>query len=1101
MADDQPRSRERTHPGHDRRSARRDRVPARRDGQATVRRARAWTRTSRSCSATWSRSTRASRSRPGGPRASPTRASATGTFVNGEKVEGEHPLQRRRPDLPRPARARRAARSSWCGSPPAPQPGRHAGAGDLAGRAGDGFGPGRARPLGSGRGAIARRSAWRRVQPRGRPGALGAGSPRPLFSAPPPAPPPDAPTVAPRPPAFAGVHSTAVAGATARTDAAPGRSGRRRRRPGRTTAACGTAPVPPPPAAATASAPGRAPRPRRAPGPSTDSELPSIPVAERPARRVGTRRVPGRCARAGPSPLVARPPAKGRPRRGAAGCSRSRRCRCRSRAAALVGRRRCSGGSSWTLLRTTPPQLASATAAARRGRARPSPSPGRTSRRTPPATPCSSAPCAARSRRRATTELKVIVPGRRQVAQVPVVVETKGGRSTPLSVTVTARAREVTALEPDVAMPGQTVLRPRRGPRGPELAVRDRRAAGAVGRGVGRGRACGRAGARAAGGLEDLRRRAGRREPARTFDLLDRPAAARHGGRPRDAARWATASCIRGRGFAPEPRAATRSPSAASPRSSSRRAATELDRRAAARAGDDVQPELPVVVTADGRASSSSASFALTRGATSGFRARASSRRRSPSTRATASPSSRPSSGPCSLLGGPAEAALDRGARGRRLAAALNALVAGARPRPPGVRAARAARALASAVVGRGAARSSRRPPRTSRRTRGRGRPAGRRPARRRLGRSRATGRPSCRTTSASSCTGSARSRCVALSPRGKVLNDIYGEAEPRARPAGRGVPTSLVLPTHARPWRRACGDGARRLDRGAARGGRGRGPLGRDDRGPRPRRPAVPGAAAPPTAGGSRARSPPAAGSIEMHSAAPRHRLRPRQRALHRRPAGRTACRFKGTLDGNNVSGTIERDGPEAAVPLHAAVRGVSVGRRVRTGLERLLDRPGAVRGLRAGLVVNPSSITPDLVHASVALAGARGVRLVALFGPEHGIAADAQDLVEVGHSRDRATGLPVLQPLRRDPRAHARRCCAGVDAMVVRRAGRGLALLHVRLHDAPRDARPARARASASSCSTARTRSAARSSTATCSTPRTAPSSACTRSRCATA
>jgi uncharacterized protein YbbC (DUF1343 family) len=80
-----------------------------------------------------------------------------------------------------------------------------------------------------------------------------------------------------------------------------------------------------------------------------------------------------------------------------------------------------------------------------------------------------------------------------------------------------------------------------------------------------------------------------------------------------------------------------------------------------------------------------------------------------------------------------------------------------------------------------------------------------------------------------------------------------------------------------------------------------------------------------------------------------------------------------------------------------------------VRSGLERLLDRPGPVRGVRAGLVCNPSTVTPDLVHGSVALAGSRGVRLVALFGPEHGIAADAQDLVEVGHSRDRATSLPV--------------------------------------------------------------------------------------------
>ena len=103
----------------------------------------------------------------------------------------------------------------------------------------------------------------------------------------------------------------------------------------------------------------------------------------------------------------------------------------------------------------------------------------------------------------------------------------------------------------------------------------------------------------------------------------------------------------------------------------------------------------------------------------------------------------------------------------------------------------------------------------------------------------------------------------------------------------------------------------------------------------------------------------------------------------------------------------------------------------RVRTGLERLLDRPEPVRGLRVGLVVNPSSITPDLEHASVALSARRGVKLAALFGPEHGIAADAQDLVEVGHSRDRETGLAV-HSLYGETRVPTPAMLAGVDAMV---------------------------------------------------------------------
>jgi len=103
----------------------------------------------------------------------------------------------------------------------------------------------------------------------------------------------------------------------------------------------------------------------------------------------------------------------------------------------------------------------------------------------------------------------------------------------------------------------------------------------------------------------------------------------------------------------------------------------------------------------------------------------------------------------------------------------------------------------------------------------------------------------------------------------------------------------------------------------------------------------------------------------------------------------------------------------------------------RVVTGLERLLERPEPVRGLRVGLVVNPASITGGFVHASLALGDRRGVRLVALFGPEHGIAADAQDLVEVGHSRDRATGLPV-HSLYGETRVPTRTMLGDVDAMV---------------------------------------------------------------------
>jgi uncharacterized protein YbbC (DUF1343 family) len=58
--------------------------------------------------------------------------------------------------------------------------------------------------------------------------------------------------------------------------------------------------------------------------------------------------------------------------------------------------------------------------------------------------------------------------------------------------------------------------------------------------------------------------------------------------------------------------------------------------------------------------------------------------------------------------------------------------------------------------------------------------------------------------------------------------------------------------------------------------------------------------------------------------------------------------------------------------------------------------------------------------------------VRLAALFGPEHGLDADAQDLVEVGHSREGGTGLPV-HSLYGETRVPTPEMLEGLDAVVV--------------------------------------------------------------------
>lgn len=102
----------------------------------------------------------------------------------------------------------------------------------------------------------------------------------------------------------------------------------------------------------------------------------------------------------------------------------------------------------------------------------------------------------------------------------------------------------------------------------------------------------------------------------------------------------------------------------------------------------------------------------------------------------------------------------------------------------------------------------------------------------------------------------------------------------------------------------------------------------------------------------------------------------------------------------------------------------------RVRTGLEQLLANPRVLAGRRLGLVANPTAVTFDLVHASLALKRG-GFKLKALFGPEHGVWANAQDLVEVGHGRDPATRLPVWS-LYGDTRVPSAEMLRGLDTLV---------------------------------------------------------------------
>jgi uncharacterized protein YbbC (DUF1343 family) len=84
----------------------------------------------------------------------------------------------------------------------------------------------------------------------------------------------------------------------------------------------------------------------------------------------------------------------------------------------------------------------------------------------------------------------------------------------------------------------------------------------------------------------------------------------------------------------------------------------------------------------------------------------------------------------------------------------------------------------------------------------------------------------------------------------------------------------------------------------------------------------------------------------------------------------------------------------------------------QVRLGIRALLDGGSApLRGLRTGAILNPTSLDEELRHDVDLLHGparAQGVRLTALFGPEHGVRGDVQYLEEVSAAVDARTGLP---------------------------------------------------------------------------------------------
>jgi uncharacterized protein YbbC (DUF1343 family) len=81
-----------------------------------------------------------------------------------------------------------------------------------------------------------------------------------------------------------------------------------------------------------------------------------------------------------------------------------------------------------------------------------------------------------------------------------------------------------------------------------------------------------------------------------------------------------------------------------------------------------------------------------------------------------------------------------------------------------------------------------------------------------------------------------------------------------------------------------------------------------------------------------------------------------------------------------------------------------------VLTGLARLASEGSSLlAGRRLGLVVNATAVDAQLCHAIELLRARSDLSITALFGPEHGVRGDAQDMIAVDAARDARSDLPV--------------------------------------------------------------------------------------------
>jgi uncharacterized protein YbbC (DUF1343 family) len=103
-----------------------------------------------------------------------------------------------------------------------------------------------------------------------------------------------------------------------------------------------------------------------------------------------------------------------------------------------------------------------------------------------------------------------------------------------------------------------------------------------------------------------------------------------------------------------------------------------------------------------------------------------------------------------------------------------------------------------------------------------------------------------------------------------------------------------------------------------------------------------------------------------------------------------------------------------------------------VKPGIDVLADRNFEIlRGKTIGLITNPTGVSQSLRSTIDILAGAKGIKLIALFGPEHGVRGDFSAGAKVDSYVDSATGISVYS-LYGKTKKPTKDMLAGIDVLV---------------------------------------------------------------------